>query len=174
MNRSGRDWALESHKHHTDKQTCDFSLWNIWRFEWKKKNICISACWQTPAGIVCSYQTLSLSLLLRLLSVCLFPLTLSFTHTPTIGSRSFPPDDSGQKLQLTLGLLSNLAQCVWCSSHQWRQRSVAGRGQSELRRLKELSKHVFWSTATNLTKPSLDNLFCVCSVNSRNRKSLQV
>lgn len=28
LNRSGSDWdaALKSHKHHTDKQTCDFSL----------------------------------------------------------------------------------------------------------------------------------------------------
>ena len=96
LNRSGCDWdaALESHKHRADKQTCDFSLWNIWRFLRREKKNDLHICLLTDACRDCLFephQTLSLSLPLCLISVRLVLLTLSHSHILPQYARVYSP-----------------------------------------------------------------------------------
>lgn len=110
LNRSGCDWdaALQSHKHHADKQTCDFSLQSIWRFGGEKM-ICISACWQTPEGLVCSFCIKHPQCLLCSVSS---PSVSSFSpsaiHTYSCNMLTFiSPHHSEQKLDWTPFFLIN-------------------------------------------------------------------
>lgn len=92
VNKSGCDWdsGLQSHKHQTDIQRCDWSLWNIWRFKRGKKPKHLHICLLTDACRNCLFflhQTHSgCGAMSRL---CLPSHLQPFTHFFTMCSHSF-------------------------------------------------------------------------------------